>query len=65
MFHDGSCSFRSFSNIPDLNPAANQNGCIALGGAQSSGCQTTRCLDVGGSKMNIRGDLVSTGPTRN
>ena len=34
VFHDGSCSFKSFSNIPDLNPAANQNGCIALGGAQ-------------------------------
>ena len=64
VFHDGSCSFKSFSNIPDLNSAANRNGCIALGGAQSSRCQTTT-MDVGGSKMNIRGDLVSTGPTRN
>ena len=41
-FTDGSCSFRSFSNIPDMNPAANRNGCIALGGAQNSWCQTTR-----------------------
>ena len=39
--HDGSCLFGSFSNIPDLNPAANRNGCIALGGAQNSRCQTT------------------------
>ena len=42
VFHDGSCLFRSFSNIPDLNSAANRNGCIALCGAQNSRCQTTR-----------------------
>ena len=45
VFHDVSCLFRSFSNIPDLNSAANRNGCIALGGAQSSWCQTTT-MDV-------------------
>ena len=45
VFHDVSCLFGSLSNIPDLNPAANQNGCIALGGAQSSWCQTTT-MDV-------------------
>ena len=45
VFHDVSCLFGSFSDIPDLNSAAERDRCIALGGAQNSRCQTTT-MDV-------------------